>query len=286
MNEKHGAGGGEALRMIDLFESVGARRFDITFTDTDQNKRGFRAGQSLEEVRSSFRSTLLSSCDARGTNIIVRPQSIESVLLVQLDDLDGAAIERVKPVAFMTLATSPGNHQAWVAVEGWGADFARRLRKGAGADLTASGATRVAGTRNFKRKYEPDFPTVAIADAQPGRMVSAAQLDAMGLVAAPDTPRAAIPLRVSKSRRDRGKWPSYERCIQGAPLAHNSDKPDISRADFTWCMTAVDWGRSIEDIAARLMQVSAKAQENGEPYALLTAQRAASAVQRRPKERA
>jgi hypothetical protein len=286
MNEKHGAGGSEALRMIDLFESVGARRFDITFTDTDQNKRGFRAGQSLEEVRSSFRSTLLSSCEARGTNIIVRPQSIESVLLVQLDDLDGAAIERVKPVAFMTLATSPGNHQAWVAVEGGGSDFARRLRKGAGADLTASGATRVAGTRNFKRKYEPDFPTVAIADAQPGRMVSAAQLDAMGLVVEPDPPRAAIPLRVSRSRRDRGKWPSYERCILGAPLAHNSDKPDISRADFTWCMTAVDWGRSIEDIAARLMQVSTKAQENGEQYALLTAQRAASAVQRRPKERA
>ena len=41
-------------------------------------------------------------------------------------------------------------------------DFARRLRKGTGADPTASGATRVAGSLNFKDKYAPDFPRVAI----------------------------------------------------------------------------------------------------------------------------
>jgi len=43
-------------------------------------------------------------------------------------------------------------------------------------------------------------------------------------------------------------------------------------------MTAITWGWSIEDTAAQLMQESSKAQENGERYALITAQNAAAAV--------
>jgi len=56
---------------------------------------------------------------------------------VQLDDLDTAGLARVGEAAFLTLQTSPGNHQAWVAVsdlaDAEGAkDFAGRLREGAG----------------------------------------------------------------------------------------------------------------------------------------------------------
>ena len=98
--------------------------------------------------------------------------------------------ENVAPVgeaAFLTLQTSPGNHQAWVAISGLASgedtkEFARRLRKGAGADISASGATRIAGTTNYKRKYEPDFPTVKIVDSAPGRIVTQARLDSLGLV--------------------------------------------------------------------------------------------------------
>jgi hypothetical protein len=74
---------------------------------------------------------------------------------------------RLGEAAFLLLETSPGNHQAWVAVSGLNTpeeakDSSRRLRKGTGADHSASGATRVAGTSNYKRKYEPNFPTVRI----------------------------------------------------------------------------------------------------------------------------
>jgi hypothetical protein len=63
---------------------------------------------------------------------------------------------------------SPGNFQAWLALPGAeDKDFARRLRKGTGADTTASGATRVAGSLNFKDKYAPHFPRVAIHTAHP-----------------------------------------------------------------------------------------------------------------------
>jgi homoserine acetyltransferase len=58
----------------------------------------------------------------------------------------------------------------------------------------------------------------------------------------------------------------------------------VSRADFAWCMTALDWGWNIEETAARLMEVSSKARENGERYATLTAQNAAAAVERKGRK--
>src|SRR5262249_59034538 len=94
--------------------------------------------------------------------------------LIQLDDLDEPAAGRLMPVAFLTLRTSPGNYQAWVAVADSDADFARRLRKGARADLSASGATRVSGSRNFKEKYAPAFPTVETVHACPGLVATRA----------------------------------------------------------------------------------------------------------------
>lgn len=179
MKEKHGRGGSEALRMLDTFASVGVQFFDITHTNIEGEKRGFRPKQSLEDTRHSM-PFLLDSAPRRQNNVIVRPHRPQAALLIQLDDLNAAALECVAPVAFLILNTSPGNFQAWLAVDNptgaADADFSRRLRKGAGADPTASGATRVAGTRNFKTKYAPEFPVVAITAAEPGRIVTKAQL--------------------------------------------------------------------------------------------------------------
>lgn len=59
----------------------------------------------------------------------------------------------------------------------------------------------------------------------------------------------------------------------------------MSRADFTWCITAIDWGWGIEATAERLMMESSKAQENGHGYAVLTATNAAAAVESRYQQR-
>jgi RepB DNA-primase from phage plasmid len=280
--EKHGGGVGAALRMLDIFASVGVQWFDLTHTNLDGEKRGFRPKQSLEEIRRSM-PFLVPSSSRRQNNVIVRPHSPAPVLLVQLDDLTPANLARVHSVAFLTLETSPGNFQAWVAVDGSpDADFARRLRKGAGADPTASGATRVAGTQNYKRKYEPGFPTVQVSTAQNGLTVAADRLLALGLVSPPERiTTAPTGPELPATRRARGRWPDYDFCVQRAPMAHGGDKPDISRADFTWCMTALDWGQSADEVAARLMELSDKAKENGQDYALKTVSNAAAAVQRR-----
>jgi len=263
---------------LDLFASLGVHTFDLTRTDTDGHKRSFRPAQSLEALR-HWMPSLLSSAIQCQHNLIVRPRQATAAL-VQLDDVGGTMLERVKSAAFLILTTSAGNHQAWVAVRECGPDFARRLRQGSGADPSASGATRVAGSMNFKRQYAPDFPIVEILEATPQRTITGGELEAMGLVGKPDAVPVIRPGRSNPARRTQA-WPSYERCLQNAPPRHRSERPDVSRADFTFCLLAIDWGWSIAETCERLLEKSSKARENGEAYAQLTVHRAAAVVDRR-----
>ncbi len=286
--------------MLDTFASVGATHFDLTQTSIDGEKRLFRPTQSISQVKNSL-PKLFPGAAERKHNIIVRPVS-DRVHFVQLDDLDAAGLSRVGESAFLTLETSPGNHQAWVAVSGIGSaqeakDFARRLRKGVGADHSASGATRVAGTTNYKRKYEPNFPMVRISASVPGHIVLKELLEEKGLVAAPEPEVAAQPFAGRTSQGPHGNprprsnkvWPDYARSLAGAPPSLQGSGPDRSMADFSWCMAAIDWGWSIEDTAAKLPQVSEKARQRVElkdaGYPLVTAQNAAAAVARNDLKR-
>jgi hypothetical protein len=264
--------------MLDLFAGLGVHSFDLTQTDMEGHKRGFRPAQSVAALRRGMPSLLKSAIQCQH-NLIVRPRGTTAAL-VQLDDLRGITLERVRSAAFLILTTSAGNHQAWVAAQQCGPDLARRLRQASGADPSASGATRVAGSVNFKRQYAPDFPMVQILEATPHRTVTRGELEALGLVAAPDPVPVIRPGRGFPDRRAKA-WPSYERCLQNAPPAHHSDRPDVSRADFTFCLLAIDWGWSIAETRERLLEKSSKARENGEGYAQLPAQRAAAAVDRR-----
>jgi hypothetical protein len=108
--------------------------------------------------------------------------------------------------------------------------------------------------------------------------VTAAQLGSMGLVAT--APARAYQFRSTVVTR---AWPSYERCLAGAPIGRTGGNPDSFRADYVWCLIAADWGHSVESIAARLQEVSAKAKQNGADYSRLTAERAAAAAASRPR---
>ena len=277
----------ESFRMLDTFASVGATHFDVTFTDLDGEKCGFRREQTARQLRNSL-PHLIPGLTDRKQNLIVRPHS-EKTQFVQLDDINSDRAKHLSPVSCLILQTSPGNHQAWVAVTDVAPDdakdFSRRLRKGTGADLTASGATRCAGTMNYKRKYEPNFPEVKVIQAAPGRMTTKSQLEALGFVAAPDPVpvAAATPFRVSFPDRN---WPDYQRCVLGAPMKHGENKPDISRADFFWSMMCAQRRFGVEEIASRLMELSSKAQENGENYAQITAENAMAATERQRRSRA
>lgn len=272
-----------ARRMLETLGSVGVETFAVTMTDIEGRKvpRGFERACSLQSLSVQVASRLIYA-EANRLNVIVRPHRAQGVELIQLDDLGTAPLERIAALAFLTLQTSPGNFQVWVAVRAPPADVARRLREGVGADLTASGAVRIAGSRNFKVKYAPEFPLVELCRIQPGCIVPTETLDLAGLLAPAKAPRPVL-LPAERmawgdgvGRRAR-RWPDYGRCVEAAPTG-TSGSPKRSSADFVWCMIAVDWGWSIEATAARLLEVSSKATENGEAYAFKTAQNAAAAV--------
>jgi RepB DNA-primase from phage plasmid len=278
--EKHGPGVEPAWQMLETFASLGVHAFDLTQTDLDGRLRSFSPALKWEPL-CRWMPNLMQSAIHRQRNVIVRPRGANAAL-IQLDDLGAAVLERVRNAAFLTLTTSCQNHQAWVAVRDGDWNFARLLRQGCGADASASGATRLAGSLNFKRQYAPDFPTVSIRQATPERVVTRVQLEALGLVAAPP-PDWGVPVVRKNPRRPAQQWPSYERCLQNAPPAHHSDRPDVSRADFTFCLLAIDWGWSLADTCLRLLEKSRKARENGQAYARLTVQRAAEAIDRRQR---
>jgi hypothetical protein len=274
--------------MLSAFASVGAKSFNLTLTDIDGEKvpGGYRPNTPLEHLRRTA-GRLLQDAERNRHNVIIRPRS-STCTLVQLDDLDFAKAGRIAPHSVIVFQTSPANYQAWVAVEaGAPEDFCRRLRKGTGADPTASGSTRIAGSVNFKTKYAPAFPRVAITHTNTGNISSMAALEQAGFVTPKEEPRPPLPAssrqngRLVPMRGSWKKWPSYEMCLNGAPKG-TSGHPKRSLADFTWCRTAIEWGWSVEATAGQLMEVSTKAQQNGQQYALKTAIRAAESVQQNP----
>lgn len=118
--------------------------------------------------------------------------------------------------------------------------------------------------------------------ASPGQVVTRAELEALGFAAPSEK---VTPTTISTSRRHPRGSPSYQRCVENAPEAREGGRPDTSRADFTFCLLAIDWEWSVEETASRLMQESAKAQAEGEKYAMRTARAAAAAIERRGERR-
>src|SRR6185437_1144643 len=168
----------KALAMLSAFASVGAKAFNLTLTDINGEKvpGGYRPNTPFELLRRTA-GRLLQEAERNRRNVIIRPRSTTATL-IQLDDLDFAKAERIAPHSVIVFQTSPANYQAWVAVEaGAPEDFSRRLRKGTGADPTASGSTRIAGSLNFKTKYAPAFPRVEIIHRNDGNITSMSALE-------------------------------------------------------------------------------------------------------------
>jgi hypothetical protein len=264
-----------AAAMLKLFASVGANRFAVTWTDSAGEPNRARK-MHLAEITRTMPGMLDAATESR-LNVIVRPYGTGTGF-IQLDDLDAGKLAATAPPMFLTLETSPGNMQVWLATRGRiDREFSRRVRRAAGADLSASGATRIAGSLNFKEKYAPDYPVVKIAAQQTGRITDAGELERLGLVG-PKEEFTPLPRDASFVSRF---WPSYAKAIDGAPLNRDGSGPDRSRADFIWSMIAISWGHSRDATAARLMIESEKARSEGRAYADYTARNAAIAVAKR-----
>jgi hypothetical protein len=283
--------------MLDLFTSVGARSFVVTKLDIDQKLIWAKTYSALE-LRDKL-PAMVRTADIRrphhlpsgetvmaGENLIVRP--VGDVAFVQLDDLSAEQLERVRSAAFLIHSTSPENYQAWIAADdvskAESKEFIRRVRKAVGgADKSASGATRLASTFNWKEKYLPEPPVVTIIHGMPGRVMTADRLQDMGLLAEPEPIKVTTPPRVSAGNCDR-PWPSYQITLSRTRPKRDGSGPDRSVADYSWCLTAITGGKGVEDTITKLMEVSENAQQRAargdDGYARITVENAAAAVAR------
>ena len=124
---------------------------------------------------------------------MIHPRST-TALLIQLDDLDEGEAERIGQHGFITVRSSPNNHQVWLAVSDGPKErdkeaarqFRKRTRAGARADKSATGAVRLAGSLNIKYQYVPDFPVVTVCQVNTQNTITVAELETAGLVASPD----------------------------------------------------------------------------------------------------
>jgi hypothetical protein len=276
--------------MLAAFASVGTTGY--TLTQTDIHRKPWQKTNSTRYAHEDFvkavPTLLMSATQADPHNLIIRPHDGPDVRLIQLDDLSRDVISRVMAFSFLLIETSPDNFQAWIALESNCAspaeskltdDLIYRLIRGVGADAGANGSVRLVGSRNVKAVHEPDFPLVKLHHAQPSLRITAATLAISGLPLPPEAlVRPMQPLRFPPRRASGRGWPDYQRCLNGAPAARDGSGPDVSRADYTFCIISARWGWSEADIAAKLVTVSTKAKERGPKYAELTARNAVAAA--------
>lgn len=286
---EHGAGGQQcstddptlthAFQMLEAFESVGTKFFGVTYKKEGEPPQFKRLAIGL--LKASLASRL-RTCEANGASFIVRPYPDDE--LVQLDDLDSKGITQVIDYAFLVIQTSQNSYHAWLRVENVTREIRHRLNKGVGADSGASRASRLAGSRNLKPEYGPDYPRVRLVHTEPGLIVTLADIEHLlapkEVRPAPVLPPAPVMARPKNPGKARG-WPSYERCLNDAPPASEQGGPDRSQADFMFCLYAIGRGHSVEEIVQQLMLLSEKAKSKGWQYANLTAQRASEYNQRR-----
>jgi hypothetical protein len=261
----------DAVDAVDAFESVGACVFGVTLRDEEKQRAAeFEQITNLKKHLPGY----LARSSVCSESLIVRP---EGAPFVQLDDLSAEARARVESFSFLSVETSAGNFQAWVALSSEAAREAtrRRLVAGAGADRGASGAMRWPGSINQKPGRE-GFK-VRLVHMTPGRIATVAELEAAGLLAPVSPPPQPKEPRPPATRAPQ-TWPDYQRCLNEARRKGNGE-PDRSEADKNWCILAGGRGWSESEIEAKLCEVSDKAKRRPD-YARRTAAYAARVTTR------
>ena len=89
----------EAQQMLDAFASVGATRFDVTWTTRSGEKEWFRRRLQLAELARTLPAMLDNAATASERNVIVRPHG-PGITFLQLDDLKADRLPALPPPCF------------------------------------------------------------------------------------------------------------------------------------------------------------------------------------------
>ncbi|MEW6208732.1 MAG: DNA-primase RepB domain-containing protein [Acidobacteriota bacterium] len=263
----------QARADVAAFERVGARGFDVSIIgevklDGEREFVAFTRNLSVEKLRRTL-PALIWKCEREALNLIIRPRAPADTSghasrgharrLIQLDDLDLAAVEKLHDIAFRIVETSDGNFQAWLAVLGADEEMERRLKESVGADAGANGATRIAGSMNVKeqrRRADGSYPRVKLWTA---RAVTPTASDLAALVGRDeDMPPCVSSFSSSAHTQLLSPLPDYDEFVKRARLAATGEI-DRSMVDFAWAATAIRRGFAKEVVASELERVSLKA---------------------------
>jgi GT2 family glycosyltransferase len=140
----------QAELAIAILQSLDRDRFEVTLTTADgsivEQENDLGAGAIFERM-----SGMLARADEENLNLMIRPlplQPTHPVAVLRLDDLDAGELDKVRPHAFLMVATGAETYQCWLAVNKGDARSAalwRRLGVTAGAGGTEP--VRIAGSK-------------------------------------------------------------------------------------------------------------------------------------------
>lgn len=172
----------EAEVMLALLHSVDRDTCDLTLANSEGVLEQEHAVQPRVLMQRLPR--ILQEADEMGHSVSIRPRRIgrpnEPVVLC-VDDVDIDGLARLRPHAFLTLATGAQRYQCWLAViigVARGATASRLLAPAPEIAGRAGTGVLLAGSKN--RKQRDDFQ-VRLSSAQMGLVSPLAQLESKGL---------------------------------------------------------------------------------------------------------
>lgn len=262
-----------AMLALDVVSSIGASRFNMILVEDATKQCEVLAKEAeLERVKAKFPAWLeRSELEQKSLVVDMKPNGQR---IIQVDEANAEVMKLLAPVSFMTVETSEGNGQVWLALpEGLSdseiADVKERLfvvLKAKGANKGASGGLRWIGTRNFKperKREDGTYPLVKLLDYKNGRTVTTYELDALDLLSEPKPKFRPKPA----SKRPRAKRaPSYDYAMKCVRRKSNGEV-DRSGVDVLYAVTCLNWGFSESETVDLLKEKSGKAQERKDDYA-------------------
>lgn len=268
----------DALKALDLVRSVGAWRSNVILIEDATKRKELLTKEpaTLDEVKEKFPAWLdRSEREQKSLVVDLKPDGRH---IIQVDEASPKVMQMLASVSFMTVETSTGNGQVWLALpQGLDASEIKAVKdrlfavlEAKGANKGASGGLRWIGTHNFKperRANDGSFPRVRLLAYTSGRITTVEELYRYGLLAAPQlNPQFREKARVTRQSNRAAREPSYEVAVSSVKRKPNGDV-DRSGVDLLYAVTCLNWGLTESETVDLLNTHSPKAQGRRDRYA-------------------
>jgi hypothetical protein len=267
-----------ALTALDVFSSVGVKKFNVFFTESERDSLVGKIEKELGIREVARRMPEFVERNRNEPLSLVFDMKSNGSWLLQVDEASTEVLDLLSPVSFAQIETSDGNGQAWLALpsdtsaEICAETKERLLRKlkPLGANCGASGGLRWVGTFNRKAsrvREDGSSPVVKLSAHSYGRTVTLEELERLGLLAPRPEP---LKLKESGFRSSRralraNRVPNYQ--VSLSAIQSKADgSPDRSHADVLHAATCLDWGLTREEAVQEILNHSTKAKEQPNPY--------------------